>query len=246
MAPFIRIPSSWLGHPAVGPAELAVLVALAGHADRQGRCWPAQSTLAARLGRSRAWVAEAIGRLEAAGLIERHQRHRPDGGLSSCVYRLPDLAALTGSPDPAGGVTEACPPTDSPRQPADRIQNPEELKINTRAPATAGTAENPNERAPEPATEPALPIAPDWTPDTQTLVWASQAYPDANLDEHTQIFVNRSLAKGYRFKNADAAWRTWLIENQQRQRQRLRRTAKGSAHDVLSRRLAAWAEIAQA
>ncbi len=61
-------------------AEVAVAVVLAEHynADR-GAAWPAQSTMAALLMRSRRTIREALGKLEQRGLIERIHDGGPHG-----------------------------------------------------------------------------------------------------------------------------------------------------------------------
>jgi DNA-binding transcriptional ArsR family regulator len=61
------------------PAALKVLIALLAHADRSGRCHPSWRRLSEATGLSRAAVAKAISRLEAAGLITRTRAPRGRG-----------------------------------------------------------------------------------------------------------------------------------------------------------------------
>ena len=73
------------------------------------------------------------------------------------------------------------------------------------------TQDNANASAPAPAT--AAVLAPDWQPDDQDLRWASERYPEADLSHHTERFIARCRAKGYRYHHPGAAWRAWLLDD---------------------------------
>ena len=91
--PFTIVENIVLEDQALGPVDVLVYIALAKHADAEGVCWPSMATIArlARVGRSKAF--EAIKHLEARGYLTRNARFRPDGGVTSNVYRLtPSLA----------------------------------------------------------------------------------------------------------------------------------------------------------
>ena len=88
------MPARWLEDPGIGVEELAVLAALAVHADRDGVCVVRQRTLAGLLQRSREWVCRVLARLcEPGGFVEKEHRADRDGWNLACRYRLPDLAA---------------------------------------------------------------------------------------------------------------------------------------------------------
>jgi hypothetical protein len=92
---FGRVPARWLEDPGVGVEELAVMVALAVHADRDGVCVVRQRTLAGLLQRSREWVCRMLARLcQPDGPVVKEHRADCDGWNLACRYRLPDLAAL--------------------------------------------------------------------------------------------------------------------------------------------------------
>ncbi|HEV7370708.1 helix-turn-helix domain-containing protein [Arenibaculum sp.] len=82
------VPAAWFADPALGADEIAVLAALAVHANPQGLCWPSQAVLARSLKRSRSWVIKVINRLEAAGALERTRRTAANGAMRTCLYRL--------------------------------------------------------------------------------------------------------------------------------------------------------------
>ena len=75
-----RIPAWWLDHPEVDADALAVLATLATYADRSGRCWPSQTTLAMKLKRSRSWVGKIVARLSVTGILKIEDRWSASGG----------------------------------------------------------------------------------------------------------------------------------------------------------------------
>lgn len=78
------IPIDYLQHPDVGPVEIAVLTALAVHADRSGICWPSQATIAALTKLDRSTVNRVIGRLVGMGFVEKS----PSPHHRTMIYRL--------------------------------------------------------------------------------------------------------------------------------------------------------------
>jgi len=69
-------------------AAKAVLMALADHADAEGKAWPKLKTLAEITSMTERHVRRQIGVLEGRGLVTREDRFRKDGGQTSNVYRL--------------------------------------------------------------------------------------------------------------------------------------------------------------
>jgi hypothetical protein len=101
---FGRVPVRWLEDPGVGVEELAVLTALAVHADRDGVCVVRQRTLAGLLQHSREWVCRVLARLcQPGGLVEKEHRADRDGWNLACRYRLPDLAGPSDTPTDLSG-----------------------------------------------------------------------------------------------------------------------------------------------
>lgn len=85
-------------------AAKAVLMALADHADAEGKAWPKLKTLAEITSMTERHVRRQIGVLEGRGLVIREDRFRKDGGQTSNIYRL-----AIERPTPAGP-----PPKDPP------------------------------------------------------------------------------------------------------------------------------------
>lgn len=67
---------------------VSVYIYLAERADREGKCWPAVSTIARELKLSPTTVRRAVRDLRKAGLIRTEQRYRDSGGKSSLLYVL--------------------------------------------------------------------------------------------------------------------------------------------------------------
>lgn len=191
-----RVPSWWLDHPAVDADALAVLTALSSFANRQGRCWPSQTTLAAKLKRGRAWVNRIIARLEDAGLLTSRDRWSENGGRLSCLYEL----TLTPPADTAAAPVCVPHPPVAPRRPpcaAERHEQPES-EHNPDSPQARAPAQTPDE---------------DWTPNAADRQWAQNLHGDVDLDRHIAAFRLRCRAHGYRYRDIGAAWRAWLTQD---------------------------------
>lgn len=70
------------------PSEKLLLLALSNYADDAMRCWPSHKTLASDTGLSQRTILTTFKRLEAAGLLTRTPRDRPDGSRGSDIITL--------------------------------------------------------------------------------------------------------------------------------------------------------------
>ena len=66
----------------------AVYMYLKDRCDRKGQCYPSINTIAKELALSRRTVERAISDLIRAGLVQKEQRWRENGGKSSLLYTL--------------------------------------------------------------------------------------------------------------------------------------------------------------
>ena len=80
--------------------EKTVYIYLRDRADASGVCWPGIKTITGELGLSPRTVQRALADLEHRQLIEKRQRHRANGSLTSNLYRL---TAAKKSQSPAKG-----------------------------------------------------------------------------------------------------------------------------------------------
>lgn len=239
----ILIPVEWIDDPTISADQLAVLVALKRHADfTTGEAHPSQTTLAAKLGRSRPWVNRVVADLVERGLVVKERRRLARGGETSCRYRLPAAAVATeGSPlsavaDPStvsaaadpfpvsAAADGACAPADTNRTPIQPIPD---------APgARAGVS---------------MPAA-EWQPSDAALGRALDRFPGTDLAASVERFVSRCRSRGYRYRDFDAAWLGWLAEDAERPPVR---STPGTPRSQVDRaapaatRFAAWAAVAR-
>jgi hypothetical protein len=215
--------AEWLFHPDVGVDEFALLACLTTYQDKAGFCWPSQSTLAARLKRSRPWIIKVLNRLEELGLIERTRRTRGDGGLRSCLYRIVPSEPAAGGKDQDDAVLKQSPeqspgmgsPTAS-LSGSDRDRGCPEGDTNQTQPIQERIS---LPREGEPASDGVAKQVPQgWMPSAEDLAWAAQAHPSIDAAALTEAFITGCRAKGYRYIDAGCAWRGWFA-NQERWRQ---------------------------
>jgi hypothetical protein len=55
-------------------------------------------------------------------------------------------------------------------------------------------------------------IPADWVPTAADVAWARSRCPNLDILAFTENFVLACCAKGYRYADASAAWRKWLVE----------------------------------
>ncbi|KAA0574386.1 helix-turn-helix domain-containing protein [Azospirillum sp. B21] len=197
-----KIPAWWLDHPDLDADGFAVLAALATFADETGVCWPSQSTLAAKLKRSRPTVNRILQRLDDIGLVGIEHRRGRDGARLSCRYRL----RLDRDEETVAG-TAVCPvreddrddsDTDAPCPAPSQEQLQSEQILDSHAPGVR---------------EPVRDVPADWMPTADDLAWAGSRFGTVDLGRHVEGFVLRCQAHGYRYRDISAAWRAWLAQD---------------------------------
>ena len=89
----------------LGHRAKTVYVYLRDRSDASGVCWPGIKTIARELELSSRTVQRALGDLEHAGLLEKRQRRRRNGSLTSNLYRLKTKDEQeTSQPSAKGGL----------------------------------------------------------------------------------------------------------------------------------------------
>ena len=129
---FSMVPLSAANIRELGAQDLRTLIALASHANGDGRAYPSLTRLAAITGIDRRGVCRSIGHLETAGLIRR-QRQRLKGqaeswGRTSYELIFGDCEVVV--PRPLGGSGSGATGVVVPDTPLNR---PIEQKIHTRS-----------------------------------------------------------------------------------------------------------------
>ena len=99
---YARVPLGAAGDPELTATDLRVLLTLGKYADRTGKCWPSQPTIARDIGAARQTVSAAIGKLERLTYIKVRRERR---GLTYWIVfeeqRDLDLAPPETRPDEA-------------------------------------------------------------------------------------------------------------------------------------------------
>lgn len=208
-----KIPAHWLDHPEIDADAVAVLAALSTFADRSGRCWPSQTTLAGKLKRSRSWVSKVIARLATTGVLEVRDRWSENGGRLSSVYVL-----VTGPESPAEPRPDAedsavvirnapVTATDTPRSPGRQEHRNPEQTLDSRSKRAEATRDG------TPYDSRLTEVPEGWTPAAADLAWAGANFATVDPHRHAEGFVLRCRAHGYRYRDVGAAWRSWLMED---------------------------------
>ena len=83
MSYFQTIYAAELPHRAV-----AVYMYLRDRSDSEGTCWPSIGTIARELRLSRSTVQRALNDLYRAGFLDKQNRHRPNGSLTSNLFTI--------------------------------------------------------------------------------------------------------------------------------------------------------------
>ena len=122
------IPAAAAFDSSLGKAALRVLCAPGAFANRQGRCWPATTTLATELGISNRRVRVCLRKLEASGYLQTE--HRPGQRSTYTILRKPldpGTPASGVEPDPgtpaSGGAEHQHPGTPEHQHPPNGVTN---------------------------------------------------------------------------------------------------------------------------
>lgn len=192
---FARVPAAAVFDSRLSAEAKVVLAALAVYADKDGLCWPAVSTLANRLGRTRRAVQLQLRTLEAAGyvLTVRRLRNRRGGygtnGYQLVFAPLPDLPSAPAAEATVDGRTT--PSGDSPqRTTGHAIANARDVKPDFASDATEGVTDTSDAK-------------PDCTTDAK-FGRTSDAKPGFALTDHIELA--QATAHGCGFDRSLQAW----------------------------------------
>lgn len=239
-----RIPAWWLDHPGLDADGFAVLAALATFADEDGLCWPSQSTLAAKLKRSRPTINRIIQGLSDIGLVGVEHRRGRDGARLSCLYRL----RFT----PADGVDDFGRDSVSARpvRPADRDDSDMHSPCPPASQEQVHSKQIPDSHA-SGGHGRAQTVPEDWMPTADDLAWAKIRHAEIDLGRHVEGFILRCRAHGYRYRDVSSAWRAWLAQDAAAGKAPVVRNSPSAAAGAMpgrssaaEQRLGAWAAAA--
>lgn len=201
----IRLMSAIFESETLGPTERLVMLALADHADDDGRCYPSILRLCQRTGLSERAVQTNIRKLVQQGYI----RIIPGGGKGNA-----NLYFVSANPAADAPRTKCTPAADAPQTPQQMRANPA-----ADAPEPSGTIIEPSEEplvvpqpddlTPKRRRSTSLPT--EWVPSDRNIADAhARNFTNQEIRHEAERFRDYHLAKGTTFKDWDAGWRTWL------------------------------------
>ena len=198
----VRIMSDVFESDSLGPTERLIMLALADHADDEGKCYPSIARLCRRTGLKERAVQNNIRSLAEQGYLTIII----GGGRNNCnlyiVRAKPRIKCPPHNMPPASDdaetphlVTEN-PASDAPKPSRTTKEAPEE-------PLVVPQPKKPKRRASS--------ISEDWEPSERNVedAFKKQFTPQEIRDE-AQRFRDYHLAKGTTFADWDAGWRTWI------------------------------------
>lgn len=181
------------------PAAKIVLYWLADHYNQStGECFPSINRLIELCEMTRRAVQNNIDDLEAAGLVEVVTRHRPNGSQTSNIYVL--KLAQDGVQNMHTPRAENAPTPMQNLHPINLVNNnlvnePEELR----------GAKAQKQRKPE------MDLPEGWIPNDKNVQDAiDRGFSETEIENEADRFANFHRSKQNRFRDWDAAWRTWL------------------------------------
>lgn len=182
------------------PSIKLVLLALADHADKQGRCWPSVERIGDMTGLSQPTIWRAMTTLTDMGMVQQRRRGR------SYSFEL----CLTNT------IHDEC------NQPDDTIHG-EMNSIHGESDTIHGemdsiqdeclTVKN-HQKPPKEPRETKHRLSADWRPDDRLLLWAQERAPHVDttleterfLDHFVHIKPDRRTDQGW-----CASWRNWIL-----------------------------------
>ena len=103
------IPAAAVFDARIGSAELRVLCAIAAYADRAGKCWPATTTVASKLGVTDRRVRSCLRKLESCGHLKTE--HRPGQRSTYLICReAPNPGTSPSGVEENPGTSPSAPP----------------------------------------------------------------------------------------------------------------------------------------
>ena len=197
------------GLDGINPARKFVLVTLANYADEDDSCFPGQEKLARDVGTSVSTIRRALKELEDGGYIVRERRYRSDGYRSSDRYYL--QVNMTGRPKEQDSYRSSVDDENDSYRSNDGTLPVKTGDLTGHSYERAEPKENlKKNRQRETRERPPATLPGDFTVTESMATWARTNAQGTNLVTETEHFKDWHMAKGSKFKDWDAAWRTWM------------------------------------
>ena len=179
------------------PAAKAVLIALANHADKEGRCWPAIPRLMLSTALARRTVIRALEALENLGHIQTIRSKGRGNHYQLSMNQCQSDTSVTETPGQCQSDTTPVSErhhtsvTVTP-EPSRTLNEPSGEGVVTRARASETT------------------IPPDWTAGPELIEWATKAHPIVEARHEVDRFRDYNLAHGTLRTDWNATFRGWI------------------------------------
>lgn len=198
--------------PELGHAAFRVLACLGTYSDKDGWCYPTQTTIAKRLRITRQAVGKSLHQLAELGYILIKQQYNDDGGMRACLYRLNLDRVSTLQPDVAPPQPDVDTPATSEVAPpaTHHVAPPATSEV---APLTSH--ENRPKRTTQEKVAERVTLA-SYQPRQNMLDWVEQNCPGVALAVVLENWRDWHTAKGDVIRDYDASLRTWLRREPQR------------------------------
>lgn len=180
-------------------AERLVMLSLADHADDEGTCYPSIARLCLRTSMSDRGVQKVMARLIERGFLAVEMNA---GKRGANLYRL------TATPE------RSSPPNDvHPRTTFTQPPNVVRITPEPGSPEPSVTIKEPSEEkaAPKSRRRPEVPLPEGWIPNDRNISDAqARNFSAQEIHDEAERFRDYHFARDTRFRDWDAAWRTWL------------------------------------
>ena len=196
----------WLLDSGCSDKALRLYAVLSRYADNDDlTAYPGRSTLAKRMGCHRATVDRAVEELQELGAITKRKRVK-DGKYQSSIYTIRRAsprrthAATPVAPMQRPRRTHAATPV-APVQPPPSHPCVIELEPMNVEPDRTRTISSPASRK--------TGYRDGWTADPEQMQRLTDKYPKLRMDDELEKFADHHKAKGSKFADWNAAFRTW-------------------------------------
>jgi biotin operon repressor len=166
-------------------AEKLLYIALLNRANAKGESWPSLPTLASDTGLSESTVKRRLAKLEDAGLLSRVHRANADGKQINNLYKVAVWSPNQGGHSDQGGVVTVT-----------GGGGHSDLRSTTQR-STTHRGRKPETTLPD-----------GWSPNEKHRAYANEQR--LNLEHEAGQFVAWVQSKDMRYRDWDAAFRTWL------------------------------------
>lgn len=189
------------------PGEWVVLFHLCHAHNQEHGCFPSQDFLAEQTNMSKRSIVRHIGALEAAGLVIRKRRFNSVGERISDRYIMPFEPGFALENQPSANLASGQSVHDQVPNGAQNVHEmaPKQEVTGIEQELPLVVPQKAKRRKPE------IPIPENWVPSARNIADAKEKhFSDKEIKDEAYRFRNHHRSRDNRYRDWDAAWRTWL------------------------------------